>query len=228
MTQIALLDSRAHRALRVQAEPGARFGDNQRFVPVGVNELSLAVVHYPILLSKDAETGTFYCGVMLGFDEGENLFVEEGRAVYRPLNLQRGPFCTVGSDIAIDLDHPRVGAPDGQALFEDDGKPTPYLNSIVELMRNLRPGEEWTRVFIDTLMKLKLVAPLGIDVAFDDGTKREVTGLYTIDQEALRGLPDAAALDLFRRGYLQLIYLMIASLKQVSVLAQKKNSRLLR
>jgi SapC protein len=228
VTQIALLDSQAHRTLRVQADPAARYGDNQRFVPVGVNEFSLAVVHYPILLSKDAETGAFYCGVMLGFDEGENLFLEEGRNVYRPLNLQRGPFYTVGNDIAIDLDHPRVGAADGQILFDEEGKPTPYLNSIADLMRSLRPGLEWTKVFVETLLKLKLVAPLGIDVAFDDGTKREVTGLYTIDQEALRGLADAAALDLFRRGYLHLIYLMIASLKQVPVLAQKKNGGLLR
>ena len=36
-----------------------------------------------------------------------------------------------------------------------------------------------------------------------------------------------SVLDLFRRGYLQLIYLMIASLKQVPVLARKKNDRLL-
>jgi hypothetical protein len=82
-------------------------------------------------------------------------------------------------------------------------------------------------VFVDALATLKLIAPLAIDVAFDDGTKREVAGLYTIDQEALRALPDAAVLDLFRRGYLQLIYLMIASLKQVSALAQRKNRRLL-
>jgi len=32
-----------------------------------------------------------------------------------------------------------------------------------------------------------------------------------------------AVLDLFRRGYLQLIYLMLASLKHVSALARKKN-----
>jgi hypothetical protein len=43
----------------------------------------------------------------------------------------------------------------------------------------------------------------------------------------LRALPDNAVVDLFRKGYLQLIYLMIASLKQVPVLAQKKNRRLL-
>jgi hypothetical protein len=32
---------------------------------------------------------------------------------------------------------------------------------------------------------------------------------------------------LFRRGYLQLIYLLIASLKQIPVLAKKKNDRFL-
>src|SRR5262249_57360754 len=164
---------------------------------------------------------------MLGFDEGENLFLDEGRNVYRPLNLQRGPFYTAGSDIAIDLDHPRVGGPGGEPLFSESGKPTPYLEGIIDLMRDLRPGLERTKVFIETLMQLRLVAPLGIDAQFDDGTSREVTGLYTIDQEALRGLPDDAALELFRRGYLQLIYVMLASLKQVSVLAQKKNRRLL-
>jgi SapC protein len=228
VTQIVLLDSQAHRTLRVQTEPSARYGDNQRFVAVGVNEFSLAVAHYPILLSKDADTGAFYCGVMLGFDEGENLFLQEGRTVYRPLNLQRGPFYSAGSDLAIDLDNPRVGAPGGEALFSDSsGKPTAYLESILELMRSLHQGAEFTKLFVDTLLQLRLIAPLNIDAQFDDGTNREVFGLYTIDQEALRALPDAAALDLFRRGYLQLIYLMIASLKQVPVLAQKKNRRLL-
>jgi hypothetical protein len=40
-------------------------------------------------------------------------------------------------------------------------------------------------------------------------------------------LPDASVVELFRRGYLQLIYLLIASLKQIPVLAKKKNDRFL-
>ena len=76
-------------------------------------------------------------------------------------------------------------------------------------------------------MELKLVEPVTITAAFDDGTKREVVGLYTIDQSVLRGLPDPVVIDLFRRGYLQLIYLMIASLKQVPMLAQRKSRRIL-
>jgi hypothetical protein len=229
VTNIVLLNSQTHRTLRVQPGAAARYGDNQRFVPVIVSEFPVIAIHYPILLSKDADTGAFYCGAMLGFDSGENLFLEDnGYDAYRPLNLQRGPFYSSGSDLAIDLDSPRIDPGGGEALFAESGEPTPYLQSIVALMRELHPGLERTKVFIQTLMNLKLVEPVTINAAFDDGTRREVTGLYTIDQEALRSLPDATVLDLFRRGYLQLIYLMIASLKQVPVLAQRKNRRFLR
>lgn len=40
------------------------------------------------------------------------------------------------------------------------------------------------------------------------------------------GRPDDKVVELFRRGYLRAIYFMIASLKQIPVLAQKKNARL--
>jgi len=77
-------------------------------------------------------------------------------------------------------------------------------------------------------MKMKLVEPIDISLAFDDGTKRQLDGLYTVNQDALKKLADKDIVDLFRRGYLQAIYLMLASLKQVPVLAQKKNARLAR
>ena len=76
-------------------------------------------------------------------------------------------------------------------------------------------------------MSLKLIEPISISLSFDDGSKRELAGLYTINREALRALPDANVVELFRRGYLQLIYLMIASVKQIPVLAKKKNDRIL-
>lgn len=229
MTQIAILNSKTHRDLRVEPKVSARYGDDQRFVPVVVNEFSLLAVHYPILLSKDAETGAFYCGAMLGFDLGENLFLDEGKGQdgYRPLNLRRLPFYTAGPDLAVDLDHPRVGAPAGQRVFDTEGKPTPYLEGVFALMRELQPGVEMTKAFVQTLLSLKLVETVSIDVGFDDGTTRDLQGLYTIDQTVLRALPDPVVLDLFRRGYLQLIYLMIASIKQVPVLARRKNLRLL-
>ncbi len=220
MTNIVILNKVEHRGLRVQALNA----DPRNFIGVIVNEFPNLAVHYPILFSKDADTGAFYCGAMLGFDNGENLFAEDGASVYRPLNLQRGPFFTAGADVAIDLDSPNVGL--GEPLFDDAGAPTAYLNSILALFRDLVPGIERTRIFIETLLGLKLIEPIDINVRFDDGSERSLAGLYTINKEALRELADADVLNLFRRGYLELIYLMTASLKQIPLLANKKNSRL--
>ncbi|MDR3525719.1 MAG: SapC family protein [Rhizomicrobium sp.] len=221
MTNIVVLNNTEHRGLRVQPL-GA---EKRNFIGVIVNEFSHLALHYPILFSKDADTGTFYCGAMLGFDLEENLFAADGAKVYRPLNLQRGPFFAAGTELAIDLDSPSVGS--GEALFEASGEPTAYLKSMLGLFRDLVPGIERTRIFTETLLGLKLIEPIDIKVSFDDGSARSLAGLYTINREALRELPDAEVLNLFRRGYLELIYLMTASLKQVSILANKKNSRLL-
>jgi len=228
MTQIVPLNKETHRSLMVDTRASAAH-DNRRFVQVIVKEFPQLLAHYPILFSKDAQTGQFYCGAMLGFDEGENLFLEEWqeREFYRPLYLQRGPFFSQGSDIAIDLDDPRVGAEGGKPLFNDQGQPTRYLQSIIWAFQDLNPGMEMTRLFIARLLELKLIEAIDVEVEFDDGTIRRCVGLYTINQEVLLSLPDEVVVELFRRGYLRLIHHMIASLKQIPVMARKRNSRLL-
>jgi hypothetical protein len=225
VTQIVVLNKETHRKLRVNSSAALALGDNQRFVPVTISEFPSVALCYPILFSKDADTGQFYCGAMLGFDPGENLFIDAqgDKSSYRPLNLQRMPFYTAGDELAIDLDSPRVGAAGEQVLFGDAGEPSPYLQSIMALMRELKPGLERSKIFIETLMGLKLLEPVTIKSQFDDGSKREAVGLYTVSREALAGLGDAAVVDLFRRGYLQLIYLQRTSLSHIATLARKKN-----
>jgi hypothetical protein len=229
MTQIVPLDKEAHRSLKVDGRASAAYGDDRHFVQVTVNEFPLLVVHYPLFFCKDPNTGEFYAGVMLGLKEGENLFLKEWeqREYYRPLVLQRGPFYAQGPTIAIDLDHPRVGAEGGKPLFTEYGQPTRYLQSIIWAFQDLRPGIETTKLFIARLVELRLIEPVEIEVEFEDGSNHQCVGLYTVNQETLSRLPDPVVVELFRRGYLRLIHYMISSLKQFPLLAQKKNGRLL-
>jgi SapC len=229
VTQIVPLNKEAHRTLKVDGRASAAYGDSQHFVQVIVNEFPQLVVRYPILFSKNSGTGQLYCGAMLGFDQGENLFLEEWRErdTYRPLALQRLPFYVHGPEIAIDLDHPRVGAEAGQPLFDQSGQPSRYLQSIIWAFQDLEPGIRTTNVFIARLLELQLIEPIDMEVELDDGTTHHCAGLYTINQDVLAKLPDPAVVELFRRGYLTLIHLMIASLKQLPLLARRKNSRLL-
>lgn len=229
MTQIVPLNSQTHRALKVDARAAAAYGDNQRFVQVIVNEFPHLVVHYPILFAKNATTGQFFCGAMLGFEEGENVFLQEWqeREIYRPLSLQRVPFYANGPDLAIDLDHPRVGAADGKTLFDEQGQPTRYLQSIIWAFQDLKAGIEVTQHFIARLLELKLIEQIDVEAGFDDGTIRNCVGLYSVNQDTLSRLTDEVVIELFRRGYLRLIDFMIASLKQFPILARKKNGRIL-
>jgi hypothetical protein len=230
MTRIVPLNKETHKSLKVDQRASAAYGDNQRFAHVIAKEFPLLLVHYPILISKDANTGEFYCGVMLGFDEGENLFLQEWRDLefYRPLGLQRVPFYAAGPDVAIDLDHPRVGVEEGTALFTESGQPTRYLQHIIWAFQDLSSGIEVTRSFVAALLQLKLIEPISLEAEFDDGTTCDCAGLYSVNQEAVIGLPDQIVVDLFRLGYLRLIHLMIASLKQFPILARKKNARILK
>ncbi len=228
--QIAVLNNEAHRSLRVDGRASAAYGDGQRFVQVMVSEFAQLVVHYPILFSKDSTTGQLYCGVMLGYDEGENLYLEEWRQglAYRPLSLQRVPFCAHGRNLALDLDHPRVGVEAGEPLFTQDGRPTPYLERVIQTFRYLKPGMRETKTFVARLLELKLIEPFDLEVEFDDGSRRDGVGLYTIDQGAVAALDDVAVVALHRCGYLRLIDFMIASLKHLPALTSRKNALRLR
>lgn len=230
MTRIVPLNKETHKSLKVDGRAAAAYGDNQHFTHVIVNEFPQLVVHYPILFSKDRNTGEFFCGAMLGLDEGENLFLEEWRDLqfYRPLGLQRVPFYAQGPEVAIDLDHPRVGVEDGQPLFTEQGQPSRYLQRIIWAFQDLAPGIEVTRHYIARLLELKLIEPVDMEAEFDDGRIINCDGLYTVNQDTLSRLPDAEVVELFRRGYMRLIHYMIASLKQFPVLARKKNARLLK
>ncbi len=230
MTRIVPLNKEAHRSLKIDARASAAYGDNQHFTHVIVNEFPQLVVHYPILFSKDRNTGEFYCGAMLGFEENENLFLEEWRDLqfYRPLGLQRVPFYAHGREVAIDLDHPRVGVEEGQTLFTEYGQPSRYLQRIIWAFQDLEPGIQVSKHFVARLLELKLIEPVDMEAEFDDGKIINCTGLYTVNQETLSRLPDAVVVELFRRGYMRLIHYMIASLKQFPVLARKKNGRILK
>jgi hypothetical protein len=228
MTNIVPLNKETHRFLKVDTR-ASHAHDNKRFTPVMVTEFPRLVVHYPILFSKDANTGRFYCGVLLGFDEGENLFLQEWteREFYRPLTLQRGPFYAQGREVAIDLDDPRVGSEGGQPIFTDHGQPTKFLQSIIWAFQDLAPGLETTRIFVERLTELNLIEPVDIEVECGDRSVRHCVGLYTVNEETLSRLPDVTVVELYRRGYLRLMHMMLASLKHFPLMARKKNSLVL-
>src|SRR3546814_9760954 len=106
-------------------------------------------------------------------------------------------------------------------MFDDDGQPARLVRHIQRVLGQLTVGIEESDAFIAALLAHKLIESIDISLRFDDGETLRLEGLYSIGLDALHDLDDAAVLDLFRLGHLQLAYTMIGSLKQIPVLAER-------
>lgn len=222
-SELELLDAAEHRALRLR-KPGR---DMPHFVQVVATEFAMAATRCPVLLAKSSETGQFYAGALYGFQPGENLLGEPNEpAPYRPLDLERQGFFITGENIAIDRRNPRFDEREGDALFEPDGSAGEALRYVQRVLGRLKAGVAETDAFIQALLRHRLIEPIDISLRFDDGETLALHGLYTVSLDALHEIDDGTALELFRNGYLRLAYCMADSLKQIQILAQKRNARL--
>lgn len=203
-------------------------GSVPHFVQIVLSEFRAAAATCPVLFTKDATTGEFYAGAMLGFKPGETLRATAAqRAGFEPLNLMRDGFFVSGERIAIDRDNSRFSESDGEALFDEGLQPSSQLRRIQRALGELHEGIGRTQQFIHALTTLKLIEPIDVSLKFDSGEHLSLQGLYTVSMDALRALPDAEVVRLVRAEYLQLACVMNVSLSQISVLAHLRSQRVL-
>ena len=237
MTKLVALDNNAHKAIRIQPDKAEATGADLHLVPVVTSEFQQLVVQYPIVFTKNSETGQFMCSAMLGLEEGENLFWEQNawQGIYVPLQVARQPFFIgQGSQIdkaqdyvvCLDVESNCLSETEGEPLFDEQGQATAFLEHQQAKLAQLLDGEQATQAFIETLLGLKLLTSLRLDITLEDDSNLTINGLYTIDEEALQNLDAERIAQLHQQAYLPLIYTMLASQGQIYSLIDKKNKRL--
>lgn len=230
MSNNVLLNNVDHRDLRVDAGHGALLGDDVMCALTFPAEFRDVQAHYPIVFHRDA-AGGFRPLALLGLQEGENLFLDGARwdAAHVPLSVRRQPFLIGASGkerlIHIDLDHPRVRAGGGEALFHDHGGATDYLEGIRSLLLTLHDGVLATPSFIDALLRHGLLESFVLDIQLDDGSNNRLAGFHTIDEARLQALDGVALDELARAGHLLPVYMVLASLSRFRDLIERMNRR---
>jgi hypothetical protein len=237
MADHAVLDRDQHRELRVRAEPGAELGDGVMACLTVPLEFRRVQNEFPILFRRNLETGKFSALALMGFENGENLFLEGGQwdAHYRPMALAIQPFL-VGrpasedgvAQVHIDLGHPRIAAQEeGVRLFDENGEPTPHLEQAAAMLGDLDEGYRASEAFFDALERHDLIEPLAVDVELEDGSQHRLIGYHIINEDRLVALDAAALGELHEAGHLMPIFMALASLSNLAELARRKNRRLL-
>ncbi|MFS2005335.1 SapC family protein [Duganella sp. CT11-25] len=228
MTHIVMLNNVDHQALRVITERGARYGDNVMTCATFPAEFRDLQAHYPIVFRQIDDAAGFEPVALLGFQEGENLYLgpQGWDAGYVPLAIERLPFLIGRSgeqlNVHVDLDSPRLSRSAGEALFLAFGGVTPYLERTTSMLLHIHEGLQSTPALIAALREHDLLESFVADIALEDGSQNRLYGFHTINEDKLLHLSGTALESLNRAGHLQSIYMAMASLSNFRGLIERK------
>ena len=232
MTAHAILTTEAHRELRVRTDRNAALGDAVMTALVMPDEFRRAQNEYPILFRRTPGSDEFAALALFGFEPGENLFLENGRwdAHYRPLAIDVQPFL-IGrpasgagdAQVHVDMASPRIGCDEGVRLFDETGRPTPFLERVAEQLGELDEAYRASGAFFAALRRHQLLEPLTLEVTLADGSTNRLVGFHVVDEERLRALDAAALGELHAQGHLMPLFMALASLANLAALIARKN-----
>jgi hypothetical protein len=231
MPQYVLLDPKQHQAIKIVAHDNFRHTADQHQVPLTVNEFGHASSSYPVVFMKDMQQGKLRSVAMLGLLQDKNLFYSEQEwlGIHVPDAIIRAPF-ELGPDptqdktltLFIDEKSEYVSTEKGDALFEGQ-EPSQLLRQVQQKMTDYYQSELATQQFTEYLIKYKLLHEIDFLLAFDDGKKNRLKGMYTINEEALRELSDDTVLAFTKLNYFMPVHAMLASLNNINRLIKLHN-----
>jgi len=239
MPNFALLNNIAHKDLRVIREYASRYGDNEMSAVTFPQEFRAIQNEYPIFFQKNTENGKFIPVALLGLRQHENLFLSANGwdANYTPASVKRRPFL-IGIQppkpgesnqshmVYVDMDSPRLSETAGDAVFLPHGGYSPYLESIVELLEYIQYGTELNELFVSELLQHELLEIVTLEITLKSGERNNLVGFYTINEDKLAALDGNVVASLHSKGYLQFIYMVLASHSNVVKLINRIESRI--
>jgi hypothetical protein len=198
-----------------------RFASGINALPIMSSEFGEAARDYPIVFVGD-EGGPFNIAALVGLRDHENLMVDAAgqwvRGAYVPAFARRYPFVLSKSNdaerftVCVDEVYAGLGEAEGEALFDEAGKETPFLKRLLEFLQSFNVDAQRTAEFAKRMMELGLLVPKSIHIDRKGQPRQTLRGLWVVDSAKLRGIDDARIIELFRNQYLSWIDAHLLSL----------------
>lgn len=200
------------------------FASNINAVPLAAVEVPLAAREYTIVfLSSDEAVSP---AVILGAGGTENQYLDEKKAWkadYIPAFVRRYPFVFSqsqdGSQLTLCVDETWSGCNRegrGQRLFTDEGEQTPYLQNMLKFLGDHQAQSVRTQAYCKKLKELDLMEPMQAQITLPGGEKRSLGGFLSVSRAKIKALDAEKLAELVKTDELELCYLQMASLKNLS------------
>lgn len=219
---ITPITKEAHLNIKVKPIDNFDFVSDTHIASIMVHEFSRASSIYPIVFLEDKEQDQFRPVVLVGLEEGENLFVQDNKwnASYIPAIIRRYPFALAQTGeegrytVCIDEESEFVNEEEGQALFDEDGEAGEVIERVKKYLTELQQMEQFTKEFCDYMKSNNMFTPLNMKVRVGDEVKN-INGAYVINEERFNSLSDEKFLELRTKKYIPVTYAHLSSLAQI-------------
>lgn len=220
----------------VCVEPNDRYAFS-----AGVNAVPLMAVEFP---NASAEYAIVFAAegeevmpvVVLGVRNEQNLYLSTDhrwKADYIPAFIRRYPFVFASSSdgksltLCIDESHPGVNRDGrGSALFGDDAQPTPYVEKVLDFLKEYQEHFERTRAFCRHIKELGLFEPMQAAVTTPKGETVTLSGFLAVSRDKLRTLDGETLQQMLKNDELELVYLHLTSMRNFNTVKDRLISAL--
>ncbi|NTW52070.1 MAG: SapC family protein [Chlorobiaceae bacterium] len=227
------LNSERHSDFTISPSPkGYHFAADLLTVMIVASEFYDAGRQFPIIFTISPEN-VVQPVVLLGFEEGENLFVDdEGKWTgrYIPAYLRRYPFITTDESedgqaiVCFDESFDGFNLEGGIPLFENR-EPTAKTIEIQGFLQGYLVQLKQTREFGSILLEKDLFREISAQANLVDGRTYGLNGMHVVDEQKLAELSEADVNELFKAGLLPLVYAHLLSLRNLQELVERKGTR---
>lgn len=213
------------------AEVGAdyNFSRTVNSVPLMAVEFPHAAADYAIVFAGAGDA--VIPAVILGMRADENIYLgEQGtwKAKYVPAFLRRYPFVfsssADGKTFTLCIDEAFQGFNQqgrGARLFDDAGKPTPYVSNVLKFLEQYQVEFRRTQAFCARLKALELLEPMRAQATTKSGERFALTGFMAVNRDKLKALPADKLAELAKTDELELLYLHLHSMRNFAAMGER-------
>ena len=230
----APVTNQRHRDWSIKKGADCTFAKHVNAVPLTAVEFGAASAEYAIVFTGTA--GAYMPTVILGMRDRQNLYLNEDgswRAKYLPAFIRRYPFVFASSDdgtrFTLCLDEAFSGCNQaglGERLFDAEGTRTQYLEGVLNFLQQYQGQFQLTQAFCKKLHELDLLEPMQAQINLPTGEKVALTGFMAVNRDRMKKLSGEKLAELVQTNELELIYIHLHSIRNVSVMADRLSGTL--
>lgn len=224
MNTLVELNPTDHKQLKVAANSVAQLASQMQIINITAQEIPQATTEFPVFFTRNSQTGDWGSSILASLLQGVSPMVTEGQwqGLYTPNFLRTYPVFPMRQEdsntytLGIDPENDMLTEQSGEALYTEEGKETPYLDSLRRTVdADIKSGYQ-TFLMTKELDELDLFKSIDLVLQFKDGTRQNLHGLFTINEENFQNLPADKLAEFQQKGYLVIIHAVLLSTYQLN------------